>query len=52
MLDDATCAMLLGFSQQAIPAAPREGDNFHAVVETGEGAVAADELLGYLGRQP
>lgn len=51
-LDDEMCAGLLGFAQQAIPPSPREGDNFHAVVATGDQASAADQLLGYLGRNP
>jgi hypothetical protein len=51
-LDSALCASLLGFSQQAIPPAPREGDRFHAVVTVSEGADPVDQLLGYLGRQP
>lgn len=51
-LDEGLCGPLLGFAQQAIPATPREGDNFHAVVDTGEGASVQDQLLGYLGRQP
>lgn len=52
MLDADLCGNLLEFSKQAVPAAPREGDNFHAVVETGDGASAQDQLLAYLGRQP
>ena len=51
-LDAGLCAMLLEFSKQTVPEAPREGDNFHAVVETGADASPADRLLGYLGRQP
>lgn len=51
-LDPELCASLLGFSQQAIPPAPREGDRFRAVVPVSDGADAADQLLGYLGRQP
>lgn len=51
-LDDALCAGMLAFAQQAIPAAPREGDNFWAVVDTPAEASVADQLLGYLGRQP
>jgi uncharacterized protein (TIGR03086 family) len=51
-LDDGICVGLLGFSRQVVPEAPREGDNFHAVVATGESASAADQLIGYLGRQP
>lgn len=51
-LDPALCASLLGFSQQAIPSAPREGDRFHAVVPVADDADAVDQLLGYLGRQP
>jgi uncharacterized protein (TIGR03086 family) len=50
-LNDDLCVGLLGFSQQAIPAAPREGDNFWAVVDAGENAGASNQLLGYLGRQ-
>lgn len=51
-LDDELCAALLAFSQQVIPESPREGDNFHAVVATGESAANQEQLLGYLGRQP
>ncbi len=51
-LDPALCASLLGFSQQAIPVAPREGDRFHPVVAVPDDAHSADQLLGYLGRQP
>jgi uncharacterized protein (TIGR03086 family) len=51
-LDEEMCASLLGFSKQVIPEAPREGDNFHAVVATVDGAGSAAELLGYLGRRP
>ncbi|MGB3736295.1 MAG: TIGR03086 family metal-binding protein [Ilumatobacter sp.] len=51
-LDPDLCVNLLGFSQQAIPPAPREGDRFHAVVPVSDGADAVDQLLGYLGRQP
>ncbi|MGI9597348.1 MAG: TIGR03086 family metal-binding protein [Acidimicrobiales bacterium] len=52
MLDADLCAGLLEFSRQAVPEAPREGDNFHPVVATGDGASAQDQLLAYLGRQP
>lgn len=51
-LDDDLCAGILAFAQQAVPAEPREGDNFHAVVPTGDDAGPADRLIGYLGRQP
>jgi uncharacterized protein (TIGR03086 family) len=51
-LDADICAGLLGFARQAVPEAPREGDNFHAVVATGADAGTADQLLAYLGRQP
>lgn len=51
-LDAEVCANLLEFSKQVIPEAPREGDNFQAVVRTGADAPATDRLLGYLGRQP
>jgi len=51
-LDADICGALLGFAQQVVPATPREGDNFHAVVETGADAGSQDQLLGYLGRQP
>lgn len=51
-LDADICTGLLAFAQQAVPAAPREGDNFHAVVDTGADASAQDQLLGYLGRRP
>ena len=51
-LDAGLCAALLGFSEQAIPPAPREGDRFHEVVAVPESADPADRLLGYLGRQP
>ena len=52
VLDSEMCGSLLGFAQQAIPESPREGDNFHAVVATGDEAGSAEQLLGYLGRQP
>lgn len=51
-LDPEMCATLLGFSQQAIPPAPREGDNFHGVIAVHDDAGTVDQLLGYLGRQP
>ena len=51
-LDPTLCAALLEFSRQAIPPAPREGDRFLAVVPTSGDAGPADQLLGYLGRQP
>ena len=51
-LDEELCAGILGFAQQVVPAAPREGDNFWAVVDTGDGATPADQMLGYLGRTP
>lgn len=51
-LDADLCGNLLAFAQQIIPATPREGDNFHAVVETPDGARVQDQLLAYLGRQP
>lgn len=51
-LDDELCGSILAFAQQVVPVAPREGDNFHAVVPTPDDAGAADRLLGYLGRQP
>lgn len=52
MLDDEICTGLLALAQQAVPAAPREGDNFHAVVPVADSASVANQLLGYLGRQP
>ena len=52
MLDAELCTELLGFAQQAVPAAPRDGDNFHAVVTIPDGAAVQDQLLAYLGRQP
>lgn len=52
VLDPEICVSLLGFAQQAIPEAPREGDNFHAVVPTADDAESDAQLLGYLGRQP
>ena len=51
-LDAALCTGLLGFSHQAIPTSPREGDNFHAVVSTGGDSSVQNQLLGSLGRQP
>ncbi len=51
-LDADLCAGLLGFARQAVPATPREGDNFHAVVTVPPDATVQDELLAYLGRQP
>ncbi|NND76284.1 MAG: TIGR03086 family protein [Ilumatobacter sp.] len=51
-LDAQLCDGILGFARQAVPEAPREGDNFHAVVPTGDDAGAPDKLLAYLGRQP
>jgi uncharacterized protein (TIGR03086 family) len=51
-LDPELSTTLLGFSQQAVPPAPRDGDNFHAVVAVPDDADAVDQLLGYLGRQP
>ncbi len=51
-LDPAICEGLLGFARNAIPEAPRDGDNFHAVVPTPEDAGAVSDLLGYLGRRP
>lgn len=51
-LDPEMCSALLAFAQQVVPATPREGDNFHAVVETGKEADVTDQLLAYLGRQP
>ena len=51
-LDTGICAGLLDFAQQIVPATPREGDNFHAVVDPGADAPVTDQLLGYLGRQP
>ncbi len=51
-LDAEICSNLLGFAKQAVPAAPREDDNFHAVVPTGDDASPQDQLLAYLGRQP
>lgn len=51
-LDADLCSALLEFSRQVVPEAPREGDNFHAVVPTAHDAGAQAELLGYLGRQP
>jgi uncharacterized protein (TIGR03086 family) len=52
MLDEQMCTALLGFAKEVVPATPREGDNFHAVVPIAQDAGAADQLLGYLGRQP
>ena len=51
-LDDEISVGLLGFAQEEVTASPREGDNFHAVVETAPAASPADQLIGYLGRQP
>ncbi len=51
-LDDGLCSGILGFAEQAVPASPREGDNFHAVVPTPDDATAPDRLLAHLGRQP
>lgn len=51
-LDDDLCTGILGFAQQAVPASPREGDNFHAVVPTSDDAATSDKLLAYLGRRP
>ena len=51
-LDDELCSTLLAFSREIIPEAPREGDAFHAVVQTADDASPQQELLGYLGRQP
>jgi uncharacterized protein (TIGR03086 family) len=51
-LDADLCAALLEFSRQAVPEAPRDGDNFHAVVATTDDASAPDHLLAYLGRTP
>ena len=51
-LDESISAALNGFAQQAIPPAPREGDNFWAVVDAGDGASSAAQMLGYLGRNP
>ncbi len=51
-LDADLCGALLGFAQQVVPEAPREGDNFAAVVDAGADAGPVAELLGYLGRRP
>ena len=51
-LDPEVCTNLLEFAGQIVPATPREGDNFHAVVETADDASPQDRLLAYLGRQP
>lgn len=51
-LDEGLCGTIHGFAQQAIPPAPREGDNFHAVVDVGQDAPNAAQMLGYLGRRP
>lgn len=51
-LDEDLCAAVHGFATQAVPEAPREGDNFHAVVGTAGDASYADLMLAYLGRQP
>lgn len=51
-LDPELCAALLGFSQQAIPVAPREGDRFLDVVAVPDDAATPDQLLAYLGRRP
>jgi uncharacterized protein (TIGR03086 family) len=51
-LDAEMCGALLDFAKQVIPEAPREGDNFHAVVETAADANTVDQLLAYLGRRP
>lgn len=51
-LDPGLCAGLLEFARQVVPATPREGDNFHAVVPVPEDATAPDQLLAYLGRRP
>jgi len=51
-LDEAICEGLLAFIKPVVPEAPREGDNFHAVVAVADTASAQDRLLGYLGRTP
>ncbi len=51
-LDDAICEGLLAFVTPVVPEAPREGDNFHAVVAVTKEASAQDRLIGYLGRDP
>lgn len=51
-LDAGLCTGLLGFSKQAIPPSPRDGDRFDTIVETAADAGPIHELLGYLGRQP
>ncbi len=51
-LDADLCTGLLEFSRQAVPEAPREGDNFHAVVATADDVSVPDHLLAYLGRTP
>ncbi|MDX2381303.1 MAG: TIGR03086 family metal-binding protein [Acidimicrobiia bacterium] len=51
-LDPDLCTELLGFAKQAVPAAPRDGDNFHAIVDIADDAAVQNQLLAYLGRQP
>lgn len=51
-LDPELCSSLLALAEQVVPPAPREGDNFHPVVETADDADVTDRLLAYLGRQP
>ena len=51
-LDADICGALIGFAHQVIPESPREGDNFHAVVPTGDDPSVPDQLLAYLGRRP
>jgi uncharacterized protein (TIGR03086 family) len=51
-LDAALCDGLLGFAREVVPATPREGDNFHAVVDVAADSSVQDRLLAHLGRQP
>ena len=51
-LDAELCDGLLGFARQVVPATPRDGDNFHPVVDVAAGADVQDQLLAYLGRRP
>ncbi len=51
-LDENMCAGIHAFAQQVVPPAPREGDNFHAVVPVPDDAPNAAQLLAYLGRKP
>lgn len=51
-LDADLCAGLLAFAEEIVPPAPRDGDNFAAVVDTESGASTPDKLIAYLGRRP